>query len=96
MTSTTPMHDPDGYSPRIVLESLAGSAIGDARGLPHENLSARRAAKLLGPPDQYRLLLRRVVAREHLAVLVHGFTRCSCVMGCSTRARRRAEFVHLA
>ncbi len=30
--------------------SLLGTAIGDALGLPYENLSPRRARKLFGPP----------------------------------------------
>lgn len=42
-----------------VFASLVGSAIGDALGLPYENLSARRAAKLLGEPDRFRLFFSR-------------------------------------
>lgn len=37
--------------------SILGTAIGDAMGLPYEGLSRRRAARLLGPPNQYRFLL---------------------------------------
>lgn len=36
--------------------ALIGTAIGDALGLPYEGLSAARSARLLGPPDRYRLL----------------------------------------
>jgi len=38
---------------------LLGTAVGDALGLPYENLSPRRAARLLGPPDRHRFLLGR-------------------------------------
>ncbi len=38
---------------------ILGTAIGDALGLPYENLSPRRAARLLGPPDRFRFLLGR-------------------------------------
>lgn len=35
---------------------LLGLAVGDALGLAYEGLSPRRARRLLGPPDRYRLL----------------------------------------
>lgn len=35
---------------------LLGMAIADALGLPYEGLSPRRARKLFGPPDRFRLL----------------------------------------
>lgn len=35
--------------------SLIGTAIGDALGLPYENLTPVRASRILGPPDRYRL-----------------------------------------
>lgn len=38
---------------------LLGTAIGDALGLPYEGLSRQRGDRLFGPPDQYRLILRR-------------------------------------
>jgi len=38
--------------------SLLGTAVGDALGLAYEGLSPRRAARLLGQPDRYRLLPR--------------------------------------
>lgn len=38
---------------------LLGTAVGDALGLPYEGLSARRAARVLGPPDRFRLLFGR-------------------------------------
>jgi ADP-ribosyl-[dinitrogen reductase] hydrolase len=41
---------------QAIAGSLLGMAIGDALGLPYEGLSRRRAAKLLGEPDRYRLL----------------------------------------
>lgn len=39
--------------------SLLGTAVGDALGLPYEGLSRRRAERLLGRPDRYRLVLGR-------------------------------------
>ena len=35
---------------------LLGTAIADALGLPYEGLSSRRALKLLGKPDRFRLI----------------------------------------
>jgi ADP-ribosyl-[dinitrogen reductase] hydrolase len=37
-----------------ILGCLLSGAVGDALGLPYENLSPRRLIKLLGPPDRYR------------------------------------------
>lgn len=37
-----------------ILGAMLGCAVGDALGLPYENLSARRGARLLGQPDRYR------------------------------------------
>lgn len=45
--------------PNAILGSLMGSATGDALGLPYEGLSHQRAHSLLGPPNQYRLLVGR-------------------------------------
>lgn len=42
-----------------VVGSLLGTAVGDALGLPYEGLSRHRAARMLGPPDRYRLVFRR-------------------------------------
>jgi ADP-ribosyl-[dinitrogen reductase] hydrolase len=39
--------------------SILGTAVGDAMGLPYEGLSKRRATRLLGPPDRYRLVFGR-------------------------------------
>lgn len=38
---------------------LLGTAVGDALGLPYENLTYRRGQRLLGEPDVYRLLFGR-------------------------------------
>lgn len=38
---------------------LLGTAVGDALGLPYENLTHRRAQRLLGEPDVYRLVFGR-------------------------------------
>lgn len=42
-----------------IVGCVLGTAVGDALGLPYEKLSRGRAAKLLGPPDRYRLVFRR-------------------------------------
>lgn len=42
-----------------IIGCLLGTAVGDALGLPYEGVSRRRAARLLGPPDRHRFLLRR-------------------------------------
>jgi ADP-ribosyl-[dinitrogen reductase] hydrolase len=39
-----------------IIGSILGTAVGDAIGLPYEGLSPRRASKLLGSPNQHRLL----------------------------------------
>ncbi len=39
-----------------IVGSILGTAVGDAIGLPYEGLSPRRASKLLGFPNQHRLL----------------------------------------
>jgi ADP-ribosylglycohydrolase len=44
---------------RAIVGSILGTAVGDAMGLPYEGLSSRRALRMLGPPDRYRLLLGR-------------------------------------
>ena len=36
---------------------LIGTAVGDALGLPYENLSAERGQRLIGCPDRYRFFL---------------------------------------
>ena len=42
------------------LEScLLGTAVGDALGLPYENLTAERANRLIGRPDRFRFFLGR-------------------------------------
>ena len=42
-----------------IVGCILGTAVGDAIGLPYEGLSRRRATKLLGPPDRYRLFFGR-------------------------------------
>jgi ADP-ribosyl-[dinitrogen reductase] hydrolase len=42
-----------------IVGSLLGMAVGDALGLAYEGLSARRAHRILGEPDRYRLLPNR-------------------------------------
>lgn len=67
---------PDGPSPRAerIAGSLLGLAVGDAIGLPRENLSPRRAARLFGPPPfEHRLLLGRG--------LVSDDTEHACMVG---------------
>ena len=42
-----------------IIGCILGTAVGDALGLPYEGLSPRRAGRLLGPPDRYRLFFGR-------------------------------------
>ncbi len=42
-----------------IVGCLLGTAVGDALGLPYENLTHRRAQRLLGEPDVYRLVFGR-------------------------------------
>ena len=54
---------------------LLGTAVGDAIGLPYENLSRRRAQKLLGPPDRHRFVFRRGMVSddtEHACVVAQS------------------------
>ena len=39
-----------------ILGAILGTAVGDALGLPYENLSRRRGVRLLGEPDRHRFL----------------------------------------
>ncbi len=41
-----------------IVGCLLGTAVGDALGLPYEGLSRRRAQRIFGAPDRYRLLGR--------------------------------------
>ncbi len=45
--------------PDAVAGSILGCAVGDALGLPYENLSRRRGVRLLGEPSHHRLLFGR-------------------------------------
>ena len=42
-----------------IVGAILGTAVGDALGLPYENLSRRRGARLLGEPDRYRMFFGR-------------------------------------
>jgi len=46
-------------SPRAIIGSLVGTAVGDALGLPHEGLSPRRARRLFPDVNRYHFLLGR-------------------------------------
>lgn len=65
-----------GGSPAV--GSLLGTAVGDALGLPYENLSPRRARKLLGEPVRYRLLFGRGMVSddtEHACLTAQALVR---------------------
>lgn len=58
--------------------SLLGTAVGDALGLPYENLSPRRARKLFGEPVRYRLLFGRGMVSddtEHACLAAQALVR---------------------
>ncbi|MGB7325235.1 MAG: ADP-ribosylglycohydrolase family protein, partial [Rubripirellula sp.] len=42
-----------------IIGCILGTAVGDALGLPYEGVSAKRAPRLLGPPDRNRFFLGR-------------------------------------
>lgn len=59
--------------------SLLGTAVGDALGLPYENLSPRRAAKLLGPPTRMRFVFGRGMVSddfEHAVMAAQAYAEC--------------------
>jgi ADP-ribosylglycohydrolase len=45
--------------PSAIVGAILGTAVGDALGLPYENLSRRRGVRLLGEPDRYHFLFGR-------------------------------------
>lgn len=58
--------------------SLLGTAVGDALGLPYENLSPRRARKLFGEPVRHRLLFGRGMVSddtEHACLAAQALVR---------------------
>lgn len=64
--------------PSHAIGSILGTAVGDAIGLPYENLSPRRALRLLGPPDRYRLFLGRGMVSddcEHACMTASALAR---------------------
>lgn len=50
------MSEADDSQRTAILGTLLGVAVGDALGLPYENLSPRRGLRLFGEPDRYRLV----------------------------------------
>ena len=46
-------------SSSAIVGAILGTAIGDALGLPYENLSRRRGVRLLGEPERYRFFFGR-------------------------------------
>lgn len=58
-----------------ILGGILGTAVGDALGLPYENLSFRRGQRLLGEPDLHRLLFGRGLVSddtEHTCVVAQA------------------------
>ncbi len=61
--------------------SLLGTTVGDAMGLPYEGLSRRRAARLLGCPDHYRLFFGRGMMSddtEHACIVAQAMIASGC------------------
>src|SRR5438874_1145865 len=68
--------------------AILGTAVGDALGLPYENLSRRRGVRLLGPPDRHRFLLGRGMVSddtEHTCMVAQALIAAG---GDVTRFRR--------
>jgi ADP-ribosylglycohydrolase len=64
--------------PSHAIGSILGTAVGDAIGLPYENLSPQRALRLLGPPDRHRLFLGRGMVSddcEHACMTASALAR---------------------
>ncbi len=60
-----------------IVGAVLGTAVGDALGLPYENLSRRRALRLLGEPECYRFLFGRGMVSddtEHTCMVAQALT----------------------
>ncbi|HET6423428.1 MAG TPA: ADP-ribosylglycohydrolase family protein, partial [Planctomycetaceae bacterium] len=64
-----------------VIGCLLGTAVGDALGLAYEGLPRQRAAKLLGPPDRFRLFGRWGLVSddtEHACLVAQSVIASGC------------------
>jgi len=70
----------DADAKRIAIEgSILGTAVGDALGLPYENMSPRRIRKLCKRPTSYRFLFGRGMVSddtEHTCLVAQSLTTC--------------------
>jgi ADP-ribosylglycohydrolase len=58
-----------------IVGALLGTAVGDALGLPYENVSRRRGVRLLGEPEQYRFFFGRGMVSddtEHTCIVAQA------------------------
>jgi ADP-ribosylglycohydrolase len=72
--------------------SLLGLAVGDALGLPYEGLAPGRAAKLLGAPSRYHLLLGRGMVSDdtdHACFTAAALVVCPTDVGLFTKELAR-------
>src|SRR4051812_14858214 len=61
--------------------AILGTAVGDALGLPYENLSKRRGVRLLGEPDRHRFLCGRGMVSddtEHTCMVAEALCAAPC------------------
>jgi len=65
--------------PDSIAGCLLGTAIGDALGLPYEAMNAKRASRLLGPPDRFRFVFGRGMMSddtEHTCMVAQSLIEC--------------------
>lgn len=72
-----------------VLGCLLGTAVGDALGLPFENLSSGRRARMFGPVDRYRLVCGKGMGSDDTEHTCHVARALICSNG-EVEAFRRA------
>lgn len=78
-TNSTPVENLATALTPAIEGSLLGTAVGDALGLPYENMSARRIRKLCGRPTKYRFLFGRGMVSddtEHSCLVAQSLATC--------------------
>jgi ADP-ribosylglycohydrolase len=78
--------------PSAITGAILGTAVGDALGLPYENLSRRRGARLWGEPDRYHFLFGRGMTSddtEHTCLVAQ-----SLIISAGQPERFARDFAH--